>query len=92
MAFPVDLAQEWMMELMNTQQLLDLSPLVWRAYAWRHSIPADQQPVWEALNGFTIYVGLLSRVTSTRWKQKFDMVSSVLRSRRNPLIYFWMDG
>ena len=66
MAFPVDLAQEWMTDLINTQQLLDLANLVWRAYAWRHSIPHEQQPICEALNGFTIYIGLLNRVTSTR--------------------------
>ena len=50
--------------------------------------PAGAAPVWEALNGLSIYIGLLNRVANARWKQKLDLALGALRARCNPILYF----
>ena len=88
-AFPVHQAQQWMMELMGTQHILNLPRLIWKAYAWKHRIPDEHQPDSSALNGFTIYLGILNRVLNSRWKQRLDMAMSSMRAICNPIIWFW---
>ncbi|MFM7981748.1 MAG: hypothetical protein ACKPKO_20760, partial [Candidatus Fonsibacter sp.] len=55
LAFPVDRAQKWMVDLMSTRSNIPLADLIWEAYAYKNRIPAEARRDWNLLDGFTIY-------------------------------------
>ncbi len=64
MAFPVEQAQERMVQFLRTDRVLALEELLWQAYVDAHDVsvwtplPTDLT----CLNGFRIYAGLFNRL------------------------------
>ena len=97
MAFPIDLARIWITDLPRTDRPINLELLLYRAWALcRHQeVPA----LWEddfrvpngltCLDGFRIYVGLLSRIWDRDWKHRLGTALARLRGRMvTPTILF----
>ena len=59
MAFPAEVAREWMQQFHRTDQYLQLDTLIYRAYQYSKGMPMDEPMPADlsCLNGFRIYIG-----------------------------------
>ena len=88
MAFPVEQAQNWMVQFLRTDCLLALENLLWQAYSYSHDVnPGTPIPDdISCLNGFRIYIGLCNRLTDRHWKVRLESALARMRPRCSPSI------
>ena len=82
------LALQWIIAFLRTDCALDSGEMLWEAYVLskgQGSPMQRQQPADPScLNGFRIYVGLLTQLTDKRWTNRLDAALARLWPRCTP--------